>query len=61
MEEEEIQPPKFHHRFDDDPFENLKNTSDSLDVQLGKEPSSVQIQKSFDKIFSKAYGTSLAS
>jgi hypothetical protein len=43
MEEEEIQPPKFPYRFEDDPFENLRNTMNCLDVQLGKEPSSVQI------------------
>jgi hypothetical protein len=44
MEEEEIQPPEFLCRFEDNPLQNLKNTSNFLDVQLGKEPSSVQIQ-----------------
>jgi hypothetical protein len=43
MEEEEIQPPEFLYRFEDDPFENLRNTSNCLDVQLEKEPSYVQI------------------
>jgi hypothetical protein len=44
MEEEEIQPPEFLYQFEDNPLENLRNTSNFLDVQLGKEPSSVQIQ-----------------
>jgi hypothetical protein len=43
MEEEEIQPPRFLYQFEDDFFENLRNTSNFLDGQLGKEPSSVQI------------------
>jgi hypothetical protein len=50
MEEEEIQPPEFLYRFEDDPFENLRNTSNCLDVQLGKEPSSVQIQPARDPL-----------
>jgi hypothetical protein len=44
MEEEEFQPPEFLYQFEDDPSENLRNISNCLDVQLGKEPSSVQIQ-----------------
>jgi hypothetical protein len=44
MEEEEIQPLEFLYQFKDNPLENLRNTSNCLDVQLGKEPSSVQIQ-----------------
>jgi hypothetical protein len=44
MEEEEFQPPEFLYRFEDDPSKNLRNISNCLDVQLGKEPSSVQIQ-----------------
>jgi hypothetical protein len=44
MEEEEIQPLEFFYRFEDNPLENLRNTSNCLDVHLGKEPSSVQIQ-----------------
>jgi hypothetical protein len=39
MKDEEILPPKLHHRFKNDPSENLKNTMDSLDAQLGEEPS----------------------
>jgi hypothetical protein len=44
LEEEENQPPEFLYRFEDNPIENLRNTSNCLDGQLGKEPSSVQIQ-----------------
>jgi hypothetical protein len=43
MEEEEIQPPEFLYRFEDNPLENFRDTSNCLDVQLGKDPSSVQI------------------
>jgi hypothetical protein len=44
MEEEEFQPLEFLYRFMDDPSENLRNISNPVDVQLGKEPSSFQIQ-----------------
>jgi hypothetical protein len=43
MEEEEIQPPRFLYQYEDDPFENLRNTLNCLDGQLGKKPSSFQI------------------
>jgi hypothetical protein len=43
MEEEEIQSPEFLYRFEDNPLENFRDTSNCLDVQLGKDPSSVQI------------------
>jgi hypothetical protein len=44
MVEEEIHPPEFLYRFKNDTFENFRNTSNCLDVQLGKKTSSVQIQ-----------------
>jgi hypothetical protein len=50
MEEEEIQLPMFLYQFEDDPFENLRNTSNCLYGQLGKEPSSVQILPARDHL-----------
>jgi hypothetical protein len=43
VEYEEIQPLEFLYQFEDDPFENLINTSNCIDVQLGKESSFVKI------------------
>ena len=43
MEEEEIQIPKFHSRFEDDPSRNSRNTSNLFNAHLGKKISSAQI------------------
>jgi len=40
-EGEEIHPPKFSMRFEDESLGNHRNTPNLIDAQLGKEPSSV--------------------
>ena len=47
-EEEEIQPPKFHSRFEDDLSGTHRNTSNLINAQSGKEASSVHVNQSRD-------------
>ena len=44
--EEEIRPPKFHSRFEDDLSETHKYTSNLINAQVGEEPSSVHAGRS---------------
>ena len=45
-EEEEIRPPKFHSRFEDDPSGTQKYTSNLINAQVGEELSSVHASQS---------------
>ena len=47
-EEEEIWPPKFHSRFEDEPSGTHKYTSNLINAQVGKELSSVHTDRSRD-------------
>ena len=47
-EGEEIHPPKFSSRFEDESTGNHRNTSNLIDAHLGKEPSSVHTDQSRD-------------
>jgi len=46
LEEEEIRPPKFHSRFEDDPSGTHKYTSNLINAQVGEELSSVDADQS---------------
>ena len=47
-EGEEIRPPKFSSRFEDESMGNHRNTSNLIDAHSGKEPSSVHTDQSRD-------------
>jgi len=48
LEGEEIHPPKFSSRFEDESMGNHRNTSNLIDAHSGKEPSSVHTDQSRD-------------
>ena len=49
-EGEEIHPPKFSMRFEDESLGNHRNTSNLIDARLGKEPSSVHADQFGDPL-----------
>ena len=50
LEREELYPPKFSMRFEDESLGNHRNTSNLIDAQLGKEPSSIHANQFGDPL-----------